>query len=57
MIDDTNPLDRRGLLRTGAIGGTGALLTAGTGGAYAAATPPPVDSTAYPDFSPIKLGR
>jgi polar amino acid transport system substrate-binding protein len=56
MTDATNPLGRRGLIRSGAIGGTAALLAAGTGTAHAAAVaPPPVDSTTFPDFSLIKI--
>ena len=56
MTDNINRLGRRGLMRTGAIGGAGAVLAAGTSTAYAAAAaPPPVDSTAYPDFSLIKI--
>ena len=56
MTDTTNPLGRRSLIRSGAIGGTAALLAVGTGTAHAAAVaPPPVDSTTFPDFSLIKI--
>ena len=54
MTDTANQLGRRGLMRSGAIGGTAALLAAGTAHA-AAVAPPPVDSTAFPDFSLIKI--
>jgi polar amino acid transport system substrate-binding protein len=54
MTGTANQLGRRGLMRSGAIGGTAALLTAGTAHA-AAVAPPPVDSTAFPDFSLIKM--
>ena len=51
-----NPLGRRGLIRSGAIGGAAALLAAGTGTARAAAlAPPPVNDKDYPDFSLIKI--
>ena len=50
----TNPLGRRGLMRTGAIGGAATLLAAGGAGA-AAAAPPPVDDKDYSDFSLIKI--
>jgi polar amino acid transport system substrate-binding protein len=56
MTDTANPLGRRGLIRSGAIGGTAALLAAGTRTAHATAVaPPPVDSTTFPDFSLIKI--
>ncbi len=54
MTDIANRLGRRGLMRSGAIGGTAALLTGGTVHA-AAVAPPPVDSTGFPDFSLIKM--
>jgi polar amino acid transport system substrate-binding protein len=54
MTDTANQLGRRGLMRSGAIGGTAALLTAGTANATAVA-PPPVDSAGFPDFSLIKI--
>ncbi len=54
MTDTANRLGRRGLMRSGAIGGTAALLTAGTANATAVA-PPPVDSAGFPDFSLIKM--
>jgi len=50
----TNPLGRRGLIRTGAIGGAATLLAAGGPGNVAAA-PPTVDDKGYPDFSLIKI--
>ena len=50
----TNPLGRRGLIRTGAIGGAATLLAAG-GPGNAAAAPPTVDDKGYPDFSLIKI--
>jgi len=50
----TNPLGRRGLMRTGAIGGAATLLAAG-GPGNAAAAPPTVDDKGYPDFSLIKI--
>ncbi len=50
----TNPLGRRGLMRTGAIGGAATLLAAG-GAGVAAAAPPAVDDKDYPDFSLIKI--
>jgi len=50
----TNPLGRRGLMRTGAIGGAATLLAAGGPGNVAAA-PPTVDDKGYPDFSLIKI--
>ena len=50
------PWGRRGLLRSGAIGGAAALLAAGSGPAHATAVaPPPVDDKDYPDFSLIKI--
>jgi len=50
-----NPLGRRGLLRSGAIGGAAALL-ASTGTARATAlAPPPVNDKDYPDSSLIKI--
>ena len=57
LIDaNGNPLGRRGLIRSGAIGGAAALLAAGIGTARAAAlAPPPVDDKGYPDFSLIKI--
>jgi polar amino acid transport system substrate-binding protein len=56
MTDTTNPLGRRRLIRSGAIGGTAALLAAGTGTAHAAAVaPPPVNDKDFPDFSLIKI--
>jgi polar amino acid transport system substrate-binding protein len=49
-------LGRRGLIRSGAIAGSTALLAASTGAAQATAVaPPPVDSTTFPDFSLIKI--
>jgi polar amino acid transport system substrate-binding protein len=50
----TNPLGRRGLIRTGAIGGAATLLAVG-GPGNAAAAPPTVDDKGYPDFSLIKI--
>ena len=50
----TNPLGRRGLIRTGAIGGAATLLAA-SGASAAAAAPLPVDDKNYPDFSLIKI--
>ena len=50
----TNPFGRRGLIRTGAIGGAATLLAAG-GSGNAAAAPPTVDDKGYPDFSLIKI--
>jgi polar amino acid transport system substrate-binding protein len=51
-----NPLGRRGLIRSGAIGGAAALLAASTGTARATAlAPPPVNDKDYPDFSLIKI--
>jgi polar amino acid transport system substrate-binding protein len=50
----TNPFGRRGLIRTGAIGGAATLLAAG-GPGNAAAAPPTVDDKGYPDFSLIKI--
>jgi polar amino acid transport system substrate-binding protein len=50
----TNPLGRRGLIRTGAIGGAATLLAAGGPGNVAVA-PPTVDDKGYPDFSLIKI--
>ena len=50
----TNPFGRRGLIRTGAIGGAATLLAAGGPGNVAAA-PPTVDDKGYPDFSLIKI--
>jgi len=50
----TNPLGRRGLIRTGAIGGAATLLSA-SGASAAAAAPLPVDDKNYPDFSLIKI--
>ncbi|HET6238566.1 MAG TPA: ABC transporter substrate-binding protein [Acetobacteraceae bacterium] len=57
LIDaNGNPLGRRGLIRSGAIGGAAALLAASTGTARATAlAPPPVNDTDYPDFSLIKI--
>jgi polar amino acid transport system substrate-binding protein len=49
-----NPLGRRGLIRSGAIGGAAALL-AGTGSARAAISPPAVNDKDYPDFTLIKI--
>jgi polar amino acid transport system substrate-binding protein len=49
------PVGRRGLIRSGAIAGSVALL-ASTGGAHATAiAPPPVNDKDYPDFSLIKI--
>jgi polar amino acid transport system substrate-binding protein len=50
----TDPLGRRDLMRTGAIGGAATLLAAG-GAVTAAAAPPPVDDKDYSDFSLIKI--
>lgn len=47
-------LRRRGLLRSGAIGGAAALLAAGTVREANAAVPP-VDDKGFPDFSLIKI--
>jgi polar amino acid transport system substrate-binding protein len=57
LIDaNGNPLGRRGLIRSGAIGGAAALLAAGNGTPRAAPrAPPPVDGKGYPDFSLIKI--
>lgn len=49
------PMGRRGLMRTGAIGGAAALLAAGAGLGSAQAAVPPVDDKDYPDFSLIKI--
>lgn len=47
---------RRGLIRSGAIGGAATLLASTAMPAHATSVaPPPVDSTAYPDFSLIKI--
>lgn len=56
-ILDSNglPMGRRGLIRTGALGGAAALLTAGTGLGTAQAAVPAVDDKDYPDFSLIKM--
>ncbi len=49
------PVGRRGLIRSGAIAGSVALL-ASAGGAHATAiAPPPVNDKDYPDFSLIKI--
>ena len=57
LIDvNGNPLRRRGLMRSGVIGGAAALLAASTGGARATAVaPPPVNDKDFPDFSLIKI--
>jgi polar amino acid transport system substrate-binding protein len=57
LIDaNGNPLGRRGLMRSGAVGGAAALLAGTVGTARAAVrTPPPVNDTEYPDFSLIKI--
>jgi polar amino acid transport system substrate-binding protein len=57
LIDaNGKPLDRRGLLRSGAIGGAAALLAASAGTARATAlAPPAVNDKDYPDFSLIKI--
>src|ERR1700739_3494755 len=57
ILDATgNPYCRRGLLRSGAIGGAAALCAAGGGSARAAAVaPPPVNDKDFPDFSLIKI--
>ena len=57
LIDaNGNPLGRRGLMRSGAIGGAAALLAASTGGARATSVaPPPVNDKDFPDFSLIKI--
>jgi polar amino acid transport system substrate-binding protein len=54
MTDTPNPLGRRGLMRSGAIGGAATLLAAGTA-RTAAAAPPSVNDTDYPDFSLVKI--
>jgi polar amino acid transport system substrate-binding protein len=49
-------LDRRGMIRGGAIGGAATLLAAATGTARAAAVaPPPVNDKDFADFSLIKI--
>ena len=49
-----NPLNRRGVLRSGVVGGAAALLAATTGTARATAVaPPPVNDKDFPDFSLI----
>jgi len=57
LIDPNgNPLGRRGLIRSGAIGGAAALLAASTGSARATSiAPPPVNDKDFPDFSLIKI--
>jgi polar amino acid transport system substrate-binding protein len=50
-----NPLRRRGLLRSGVVGGAAALLAGATGSARAALAPPPVNDKDFPDFSLIKI--
>ena len=47
-------LGRRGLIRSGAIGGAATLLAAGAVREAVAAVPP-VNDTDYPDFSLIKI--
>jgi polar amino acid transport system substrate-binding protein len=54
MTDTPTPFGRRGLMRSGVIGGAATLLAAGTA-RTAAAAPPPVNDTDYPDFSLIKI--
>jgi polar amino acid transport system substrate-binding protein len=54
MNENGNPLGRRGLIRTGAIGGTAALLAAGMA-REAMASVPPVNDSDFPDFSLIKI--
>ena len=49
-----NGMGRRGLIRSGAIGGAATLLTAAQA-RTAAAAPPPVNDTDYADFSLIKI--
>ena len=49
-----NPLGRRGLIRSGAIGGAATLLAA-TGAGTASAAVPAVNDKDYPDFSLIKI--
>jgi polar amino acid transport system substrate-binding protein len=57
LIDaNGNPLGRRGLIRSGVVGGAAALLAASTGSARATAlAPPPVNDKDFPDFSLIKI--
>ena len=54
MTDTFNGLGRRGLMRSGAIGGAATLLAAGQTRS-AAAAPPPVNDKDYADFSLIKI--
>ncbi len=50
-----NKLRRRGLIRSGAIGGAAALLAGGAPAARAAAEPAAVNDKDYPNFSLIKM--
>jgi polar amino acid transport system substrate-binding protein len=49
------PMGRRGLIRTGALGGAAALLAAGAGLGTAQAAVPAVDDKDFADFSLIKM--
>lgn len=54
--DQAGPVGRRGMIRAGAVGSAAALLAATALPARAApATPPPVNTTDFPDFSLIKI--
>lgn len=49
------PVGRRGLIRSGAIAGSVALLASPRGAHATAIAPPPVDDKDYPDFTLIKI--
>jgi polar amino acid transport system substrate-binding protein len=54
MTENANPLGRRTMLRTGAIGGAATLLAAGAM-REAMAAAPPVDAAGFPDFTLINI--
>jgi polar amino acid transport system substrate-binding protein len=53
-VDDL-ALGRRGLIRSGGVGGTLALLASATPAGATAVAPPPVDTDFAPDFTLIKI--